>query len=52
MLGVAIVCDELFVPSLETMCEKWNIGPDVAGCGMFTLFVATILISTAIVTLN
>lgn len=30
-LGTAIVCDELFVPALEVIAEKWNLSDDVAG---------------------
>lgn len=30
-LGLAIICDEYFVPSLEKMCKLLNIQPDVAG---------------------
>ncbi|GFT19340.1 hypothetical protein NPIL_593991 [Nephila pilipes] len=30
-LGLAILCDEYFVPSLEKMCELLNIQSDVAG---------------------
>jgi len=30
-LGTAIICDELFVPALEVMAEKWGLSDDVAG---------------------
>merc|ERR1719461_1166298 len=30
-LGLAIVCDEHMVPSLDTLCHRWGIGEDVAG---------------------
>ncbi|KAG8200042.1 hypothetical protein JTE90_001900 [Oedothorax gibbosus] len=30
-LGLAIICDEYFVPSLEKMCDLLNIQSDVAG---------------------
>ncbi|VEL20688.1 unnamed protein product [Protopolystoma xenopodis] len=30
-LGLAIVCDAYFVPSLEVISEVWNLKPDVAG---------------------
>merc|ERR1711988_2060970 len=29
--GIAIVCDELFVPALEIIAEKWELSNDVAG---------------------
>lgn len=29
--GLAIVCDEHMVPSLDTLCQRWEIGEDVAG---------------------
>jgi len=29
--GLAIVCDEHMVPSLDTLCHRWGIGEDVAG---------------------
>lgn len=30
-LALAIICDELFVPSLEVIAEQLEMGPDVAG---------------------
>ena len=30
-MGIAIVCDELFVASLEVISEKWNLSDDVSG---------------------
>jgi len=30
-LGIAIVCDELFVPALEIVAEKWDLSDDVSG---------------------
>jgi K+-dependent Na+/Ca+ exchanger-like protein len=30
-LGIAIVCDDFFTPSLEVICEKLNLSEDVAG---------------------
>lgn len=30
-LSIAIVCDELFVPALEVIAEKWGLSNDVAG---------------------
>lgn len=30
-IGLAIVCDEHMVPSLDTLCHRWKIGEDVAG---------------------
>lgn len=30
-VGLAIVCDEYMVPSLETLCRRWGIREDVAG---------------------
>ena len=30
-VGIAIVCDELFVASLEVISEKWNLSDDVSG---------------------
>jgi K+-dependent Na+/Ca+ exchanger-like protein len=30
-LGLAIVCDEYLVPSLETLCLRWGVREDVAG---------------------
>jgi len=30
-VGLAIVCDEHMVPSLDTLCHRWGIGEDVAG---------------------
>ncbi|KAH8057023.1 calcium, potassium:sodium antiporter [Aureococcus anophagefferens] len=30
-VGIAIVCDELFVPSLEQIAEDWGLSDDVSG---------------------
>ena len=30
-LGLAIVCDDHMVPSLETLCSRWGVPEDVAG---------------------
>mmetsp|Transcript_6332 Transcript_6332/g.16103 ORF Transcript_6332/g.16103 Transcript_6332/m.16103 type:complete len:701 (+) Transcript_6332:77-2179(+) len=30
-LAIAIICDELFVPALEVIAEKWELSDDVAG---------------------
>jgi len=30
-LGIAIICDDYFTPSLEVICEKLNLSEDVAG---------------------
>ncbi len=30
-LGIAIVCDDYFVSSLEKICDKLNLSEDVAG---------------------
>lgn len=30
-MALAIICEEFFVPSLESFCEKFSISPDVAG---------------------
>mmetsp|Transcript_8281 Transcript_8281/g.27248 ORF Transcript_8281/g.27248 Transcript_8281/m.27248 type:complete len:640 (+) Transcript_8281:623-2542(+) len=30
-LGTAIICDELFVPALEVVAEKWQLSDDIAG---------------------
>jgi len=30
-IGLAIICDEYLVPSLETLCVRWNVREDVAG---------------------
>jgi hypothetical protein len=30
-LALAIICDEMFVPSLEVIAEQLDMGPDVAG---------------------
>ena len=30
-LGIAIVCDDFFTPSLELICERLNLSEDVAG---------------------
>lgn len=30
-IGLALVCDEHMVPSLDTLCHRWGIGEDVAG---------------------
>jgi len=30
-LGLALVCDEHMVVSLDTLCQRWGIGEDVAG---------------------
>ena len=30
-VAVAIVCDDFFVPSLELLCDKFNMSEDVAG---------------------
>lgn len=50
-VGLAIVCDEYFVPSLELIAERWKISPNVAGATLmaaggsmpelFTALVAT-----------
>ena len=29
--GLAIVCDEYYVPALEVIAEHWGLSPDVAG---------------------
>ena len=29
--GLAVVCDDFFVPSLEVICEKLSLSEDVAG---------------------
>ncbi len=50
-LGLAIICDEYFVPSLEIMSDKWKLAPNVAGATLmaaggsapelFTSFIGT-----------
>lgn len=30
-LGIAILCDELFVPALEIIADKWQLSNDIAG---------------------
>ena len=30
-VGIAIICDDYFVSSLELICERWGISDDVAG---------------------
>lgn len=30
-LGLAVVCDEYFVASLDRICEELKLSPDVAG---------------------
>ena len=30
-VGIAIVADDHLVPSLETLCVRWNVREDVAG---------------------
>jgi len=30
-VGLAIICDEYFVPAIDEISEVWNITPDVAG---------------------
>ena len=30
-MGLAVVCDEYFVPAIDEIAEVWNITPDVAG---------------------
>lgn len=30
-LGIAIICDELFVPALEIIADKWKLSDDVSG---------------------
>lgn len=30
-IGIAIVCDEMFVPALEVIAERWELSNDVAG---------------------
>lgn len=30
-IGIAILCDELFVPALEIIADKWELSNDVAG---------------------
>lgn len=36
-IGLAIVCDDFLVPSLETLCVRWNIREDVAGATFMAL---------------
>ena len=31
-LGIAIICDEYFVESLELLADYLSLSPDVAGC--------------------
>ena len=31
LLGLAIICDDHFVPSLEVICERLELSEDVAG---------------------
>ena len=31
VLALGIVCDDYFVPSLEVVCDKLHLSPDVAG---------------------
>ena len=50
-IGIAIVCDEFFVPALELIGERWNLSHDVAGATLmaaggsapelFTSFIGT-----------
>lgn len=52
-LALAIICDEFFVPSLEVICEEFEIDDDVAGATLmaaggsapelFTSFIGTFL---------
>lgn len=30
-IGLAIICDDYFVPALDRICESFNMSPDVAG---------------------
>ena len=30
-VGIALVCDDYLVISLETLCDKWNVREDIAG---------------------
>mmetsp|Transcript_7537 Transcript_7537/g.12148 ORF Transcript_7537/g.12148 Transcript_7537/m.12148 type:complete len:406 (+) Transcript_7537:1264-2481(+) len=36
-LGLAIVCDNYLVPSLETLCIRWHVREDVAGASFMAL---------------
>lgn len=45
--GLAIVCDEYFVPALEVLTEKLDVSDDVAGA---TLMVSVVYIITLLVT--
>ena len=35
--GLALVCDRYLVPSLETLCVRWNVREDVAGASFMAL---------------
>jgi len=36
-LGLAVICDEYLVPSIETLCRKWKISEDLAGASFLAL---------------
>jgi len=36
-IGLALICDDYLVPSIETLCRKWSISEDVAGATFLAL---------------
>ena len=36
-MGLAVVCDEFFVPALEIMIDKFEISEDVAGATLMAV---------------
>ena len=43
-MGLAVVCDEFFVPALEVMIEKFQISEDVAGATLMAVSLSYMLI--------
>ena len=48
-LGLAIVCDEFFVPTLEAICEGLNLNDDVAGATFMAVGSSTPELFTSVI---
>lgn len=42
-MGLAVVCDEFFVPALEVMIEKFQISEDVAGATLMAVSLSSVV---------
>ena len=49
--GLALVCEEYFVPALNIMCEEANIPDDVAGATFMAAGTSTIVTVTSLILL-